>query len=458
MLRDIVGISMTWEGIMNSSSIQRSIQCETAALFLFVIARLAALPMRARADAVTDWNVIAFVAVEASGKTGPVTSCDIAMAHVAMHDALNAIDRRYEPYAYDAVAPRDASPEAAVAAAAHDVLVARIPNQKASLDAALASALAAIPDGQSKADGVATGRAAAAAIVARREKNGSPDVTPYTPGEELGVWRPTPPTFALAIGAGFGKVRPFTMTSGAQFDLPTPAYFNLRGAEYAADYNEVKRLGGANSKKRTAEQSEVARFWYEPSPGVHIRLARELVVTSKLDPWKSARLFALLQLASADCLIAGYGAKYRFNFWRPVTAIRDGANDGNPQTAADPKWRSYLETPSHPEYLSNHAVLCAAWAEILARFFGTDQFDFTITSAKPYPGIKRSFTSFSQSAREASDSRVYAGVHFRSSCRDGLVIGLEIGAQTFENFLRPAFDPPAGVSWIDDFIAASMIK
>ncbi|HZF38068.1 MAG TPA: vanadium-dependent haloperoxidase [Blastocatellia bacterium] len=443
---------------MNSSSIQRSIQCETAALFLFVIAWLAALPMRARADAVTDWNVIAFVAVEASGKTGPVTSCDIAMAHVAMHDALNAIDRRYEPYAYDAVAPRDASPEAAVAAAAHDVLVARIPNQKASLDAALASALAAIPDGQSKADGVATGRAAAAAIVARREKNGSPDVTPYTPGEELGVWRPTPPTFALAIGAGFGKVRPFTMTSGAQFDLPTPAYFNLRGAEYAADYNEVKRLGGANSKKRTAEQSEVARFWYEPSPGVHIRLARELVVTSKLDPWKSARLFALLQLASADCLIAGYGAKYRFNFWRPVTAIRDGANDGNPQTAADPKWRSYLETPSHPEYLSNHAVLCAAWAEILARFFGTDQFDFTITSAKPYPGIKRSFTSFSQSAREASDSRVYAGVHFRGSCRDGLVIGHEIGAQTFENFLRPAFDPPAGVSWIDDFIAASMIK
>jgi hypothetical protein len=170
-------------------------------------------------------------------------------------------------------------------------------------------------------------------------------------------------------------------------------------------------------------------------------LTRELVVTRKLDPWQSARLFALLHLACADCLITGYRAKYRYNFWRPVTAIRNGANDGNPQTAADPKWNSYLETPSHPEYPSLHAVLCAAWAEILARFFGTDQVSFTITSAKPYPGIKRSFTSFSQAAQEASDSRVYAGVHFRGSCKEGAVMGRKIGAHTFENFLRPAGDP-----------------
>jgi hypothetical protein len=442
---------------MNSSSIQRPIQCEAAALFLFVIAWLAATPARARADAVTDWNVIAFNAAEASGK-GPATACDIAMAHVAMHDALNAIDRRYEPYAYDGEAPHDASPEAAVAAAAHDVLVARIPNQKASLDAALASALAAIPDGRAKADGVEVGREAAAAIVARREKNGSKDITPYTPGNELGLWRPTPPAFAPAIGAGLGKVRPFTMTGVAQFDLPTPAYFDLRGAEYAADYNEVKSLGAAGSRTRTAGQSEIARFWYEPSPGVHIRLARELVAKRKMDPWQSARLFALLHLAGADCLIAGYGDKYRYNFWRPVTAIRNGENDGNPRTAGDRAWASYLETPNHPEYLSNHALLCAAWAEILARFFGTDRFSFTITSARPYPGIKRSFTSFSQSAREAADSRVYAGVHFRSSCRDGLVIGHEIGARTFERFLRPAFDPSPGVSWIDDFVAALIGK
>src|SRR6266511_2124283 len=172
---------MTSEGIMNSGSIQRSIQRGAVALFLFVIAWLAALPTRARANPITDWDGIAFDAVEASGKTGPVTSCDVAMAHVAMHDALNAIDRRYEPYAYDAVAPRGASPEAAVAAAAHDVLIARIPNQKAALDRALASALAAIPDGKAKADGVATGRAAAAAILARRADDGSDVVRPTSP-------------------------------------------------------------------------------------------------------------------------------------------------------------------------------------------------------------------------------------------------------------------------------------
>jgi hypothetical protein len=375
-----------------------------------------------------------------------------------MHDALNAIDRRFEPYAYDGAAPRGASPEAAVAAAAHDVLVARIPNQKKALDAALASALAAIPDDRAKADGVATGRAAAAAILARRADDGSDVVRPYKPGAGLGVWRPTPPAFAQAIGVGFGKVTPFTMTGAGQFELPRPAYFDLRSAEYAADYNEVKSLGGADSKTRTAEQSEIARFWYEPSPGVHIRLARDLVVTRKLDLWDSARLFALLHLASADCLIAGYDAKYRYNFWRPVTAIRNGEKDGNPQTAGDPAWNSYLETPSHPDYLSLHAVLCAAWAEILARFFGTDRFSFTMTSAKPYPGITRSFKSFSQSAQEAADSRIYGGIHFRSSCMDGLVIGHKIGARVFEKFLRPTSDAPLGYSIIDDVIAASAVR
>jgi hypothetical protein len=163
----------------------------------------------------------------------------------------------------------------------------------------------------------------------------------------------------------------------------------------------------------------------------------------------------LLHLASADCLITGYGAKYRYNFWRPVTGIRNGAKDGNPRTAADPDWNSYLETPSHPDYLSLHAVLGAAWGEILARYFGTDRFSFTITSAKPYPGITRSFTSFSQSAREAADSRVYGGIHFRSSCEDGLVVGRKIGEHVFTNFLRPGDDNYLQDARNSDFIAST---
>src|SRR5215813_205837 len=244
---------------MNSGSNRRSMRA-IAALFLFVIAWGAALPTSARANAITDCDVLAFSAVEASGKTGPVTSCDIAMAHLAMSDALNAIDRRYNPYAYDAVAPRDASPEAAVATAAHGVLVVRIPNQKNALDTALASALAAIPDGKAKADGIATGRSAATAILARRANDGANVVTPYTPGAGLGVWIPTPPAFAPAIGAGFGRVKPFMITSVAKFEPPSPGYFKLSSPEYMADYNEVKSIGGANSKTRTAEQSEIARF------------------------------------------------------------------------------------------------------------------------------------------------------------------------------------------------------
>jgi hypothetical protein len=407
-------------------------------MFLFGAMLCMVWSASARADAVTDWDVIAFDAVDASGATGPTTALPITMAHVAMHDALNAIDRRYEPYAYDAAGPKDASPEAAVAAAAYGVLVADIPNQKPWLDAALASSLAEIPEGKARTEGVAIGRAAAAAILARRANDGSKVVTPYTLSLELGHWRTTPPKNLPAVGVGFGQVRPFTMTSSEQFMPPKPAYFNLNSAEYVANYNAVKTIGGADSKTRTAEQSEIARFWYEPSPGVHIRLARDLVVSQKLNLWDSARLFALLHLVGTDGLIAGYDAKYRYNFWRPVTAIPNGESDGNPQTIGDPAWRSYLETPNHPDYLSLHAVLCAAWAETLARFFGTDQFKFTIESYKPYPGIKRSFTSFSQSAKEAAESRVYGGIHFPASCKDGLVVGREIGAHAYDNFLRPA--------------------
>src|SRR5262245_3689049 len=317
---------------MNSSSNRQSFHPIGAALLLFVIASCAALSTIARADAVIDWDVIAFKVVEDSGKFGPATSCDIAMAHLAMHDALNAIDRRYNPYVYDAVAPRGASPAAAIAAAAHGVLVVRIPNQKTALDDALASALASIPEGKAKAAGIAIGRAAAAAIIARRAADGSNVVLSFTAGSEPGVWRPIPPDFAPAIGVGFGQVEPFTMSSSTQFGPPPAAYFDLSSPEYTADYKEVKRIGGAGSKARTAEQSQIARFWYEPSPGVHIRLARKLVESQKLNLWDSARLFALLHLACADSLIAGYDAKYRYNFWRPVTAIRNGADDGNPQT------------------------------------------------------------------------------------------------------------------------------
>jgi len=425
---------------MSSSSTRRSFHPIATTLFLFVFAWLAALSTSARADVVTDWNVIAVNTVAAAGAAARVPNRILTMTHVAMHDALNAIDRHYKPYAFDAVAPYGASPEAAVAAAAYGVLIVEIPNRKTALDAALASTLAAIPDGKAKSDGIAIGQAAANAILAQRANDGSNIVTPYTPGTAPGVWRPTPPGFLPAANVSLGKLTPFTITGATQFAPPAPAYFNLTSAEYAADYNEVKSIGAVNSTTRTAEQSEIARYWYETSPGFHIRLARDLVVKQKLNLWESARLFALLNIARIDALIASNAAKYTYNFWRPVTAIRAGAEDGNPRTDADPAWESFLVTPPFPEYPSNHAIVSAAQSDVMARFFGTDQFGIALVSGPPFAGIVRSFTSFSQTAQEAADSRIYAGIHFRTACADGLALGRKIGAQAFANFLQPAFD------------------
>jgi len=192
----------------------------------------------------------------------------------------------------------------------------------------------------------------------------------------------------------------------------------LASADYTADYNEEKSIGDVNSTTRTAEQSEIARFWYEASPFGWNRIARNVLAKQSLDLWQSARLFALLNFAMADGFIAGFEAKYFYNFWRPVTAIRAGGTDDNPDTVADPAWLPFLVTPNIPDYPSTHSVLGAAAAEVLACFCGADAISFATMSGAPNPGITRSFTSFSQAAQENANSRVYAGIHFRSACRD----------------------------------------
>jgi PAP2 superfamily len=211
----------------------------------------------------------------------------------------------------------------------------------------------------------------------------------------------------------------------------------LTSEEFARDYNEVKSIGDANSTTRTAEQSEIARFWYEGSPVGWNRIARVVSTQSALGLWEKARLFALLNLALADGYIASFNTKYAYNFWRPVTAIRAGDTDGNPDTRADPAWTSYLVTPPMPDYTSAHSVEGAAAAEVLASFLGTDYVSFTTTSGAPFPDITRSFTSFSQAARENADSRVYAGIHWRTACTDGLSQGEKIGKFAFKHFLKP---------------------
>ncbi len=413
----------------------------------------------ARADEVTDWNAIAIDVLALGGQNPVVMTRGLAMAHLAVHDALNAIDRRYEPYLYDARSEPGAAPGAAVAAAMRDALVGALtgfgtPEEQAKgkerADAAFAAALAMIPEGRSRRDGIAVGQAAAAAMLALRKADGATAQVAYTPGTQPGQWRPHPnpvpanppiPDEALALGNSpamlpqWGQMMPFTMRAPWQFRLrPPPA---VTSETYTRDYNEVKRLGGKRSTVRTAAQVEIARFWYEGSARGWNRIARIITGQRALDRWEQARLFGLLNAAMADGYIAGADTRYLYNFWRPVTAVRAGDTDGNDATVGDPTWETFMNTPPLPEYPSTHSVLGGAAAVVMSRFFGTDQVSFTMTSGPPFAGITRSFTSFSQAQEENGDSRVYSGIHFRNSTVAGILQGEQIGRQAFAQYLQP---------------------
>jgi PAP2 superfamily len=394
----------------------------------------------ARADAVTDWNIAATTAAAAPFVGGIPQGRIFAMTHAAIHDALNAIDRRYQPYAFDVQADPNASPEAAVAAAAHDVLVHEVPSvQQPMLDTAYADSLSGIPDGAAKDAGIAIGKAAAAAIIALRSSDGSQAPMPYTPGSGPGVWIPTPPDFLPASVPGWGKVTPFALRSGAQFRLKPPEYFDLTSEAYTADYEEVKSIGEVNSPIRTEDQSKIAQFWYEGSQQGWNRITRMFLAQHDLDLdlWETARLFALVNFAVADAYIAHFDTKYFYNFWRPVTAIRAGDTDGNDATVPDPDWLSYLVTPAIPDYPSGHSTAGAAAATVLTRFFKHDDLPFTTMSGAPFPGITRTFQTFWDAAVENANSRVYAGIHFRTATTDGLQLGERVGRYVFTHALKP---------------------
>lgn len=384
-----------------------------------------------------------------------------AMSQLAIHDALNAIDRRSEPYAYDADARRGASPDAAVAAAARGVLVPvlgqlQAPFSQDCIDAGVASvesdyaaALDAIPDGPRKERGLAVGRAAATAVLARRSGDGA-DTTlvdfGYTQGTAPGEWIFTPDR-PFAFAPGWAHVTPFVLDDASQF-RPGPPYA-LDSPEYASDLNEVKALGGdgiTTTSARTPEQTEIALFWLESSPLQWNRIARTLSASRRLDPWQSARLFALLDMALADGYIGTFDTKYHYRYWRPVSAIRAADSDGNPDTSADPTWTPLVSTPPIPDYDSAHAVEGAAAAAVFHQFFGTDRLAFRACSLTLPAGstcddvapVSRSYTTFSEAARENGLSRILVGFHFRKAVREGIRHGRRIGRLAARRYLRPA--------------------
>jgi hypothetical protein len=426
---------------------------------LAVCLAAAALAPPATANEVVQWNEMTLKVIEANGQNSIVMTRTLSMVQGAVHDALNAISRRYDAYYFEGPGDSNASPDAAVAAAAHTVLVGVAPEfgtpaQKvgalALAEQAYTTSLARVSDASARNRGVAVGRAAGAAMLALRKDDGATRDASYTPGTGAGKWRPhpnpVPPNppianpdmargYAPSVLPGWGNVRPFTLLSSSQFWLPGPPA--LTSDTYARDFNEVKSVGGKVSAARTADQTEVARFWFEGPPAWN-RIARAVATTRGLDARDSARLLALMNMAMADAYIAGFKIRYVYDLWRPVTAIREGDVDGNDATAGDPTWDSHQNTPAVSDYPSTQSTFSGAAAVVLASVMGADQVGFSVSSGKPFEGITRSFTSFSQAARESADSRVYAGIHFRSACEDGLVLGRTIGQRAVTLYLQPA--------------------
>lgn len=391
------------------------------------------------ADVVLDWNAHAARAIVTVGRQVPPRALiRLAMVHLAIYDAVNAIEGvPFESYASVPIVDRPASAEAAAATAAYDVLVALFPAQVADLDAKYAASLATLPDDIAKLNGIAVGQQAASAILNARAQDGRDATVIYVPGSGPGVWAPTPPAFLAAQAPETPLVQPFVLNSASQFRPAGP--FSLGSEDWARDYNEVKELGSAVGSARTAEQTDIARFWSDNPPLQWNRVWRALSVAKGLGLAENARYFAMLASASADALIACWDAKYHYNFWRPVTAIRAGDSDGNSETAPDATWIGLIVTPNHPEYPAAHGCFSGASTETLKYFFGSDHIGFWIDSA--VAGVVnpiRTYFRFSDALAEVLDARIYGGMHYRHSTRIGANVGKQVSRFTTTHFFRPA--------------------
>ena len=390
---------------------------------------------------VLQWNRTLLAIVRTPGAQ-PATvhpTRSFAIMHAAIYDAVNAIDRTHQPYLVRlSGVPKGASQDAAAVAAAHQVLVALYPGFKITLDAELLQSLAQIPDGNDKVEGIRIGQAVADRILAVRSNDGSnAQPVPYVFGTAPGDYQPTPPNFPPQPQfTHWARVTPFALERASQFRPgPPPA---LTSDAYSDAFNQIKSVGIANSTTATSDQALTGRFWNGAIQNYWNQIAQTVSVAHSLTTAQNARLFALLNLSFADDVIAFYDAKYTYNFWRPVTAIRVGDADNNPETEADPNWLPEVgKTAPDPSYPGAHAVISAAGAEVLISVFERDRVEFNVTS-EVLPGVERSFTSFSAAAEEATLSRIFAGQHFRFDLTTGQRLGREVADFVLDNFLTPA--------------------
>jgi hypothetical protein len=398
---------------------------------LLAIALTAAFAGAAHADVIMDWNAKAD-AIAAEKQVLPAQqSRAMSMLHIAMFEAVNAIERRYTPYKLTLSADRSTSKEAAAAAAAYDVLLAIYPDQKAVLDTALTASHSGIPETEGKSNGIVLGKKAAEGVMAFRARDGMDAQESYRPYTKPGVYVPT----IVPLFSTIGATTPWVMTSGSQFRPgPPPA---LDSETWTRDVNEIREIGARNSTVRTAEQTTIGRFWFLVGPRTYNPIVRQAAMAKNMDVVDCARLFALTSIAGNDALVAVFDAKYQYNLWRPVTAIRNADITQNPATPREESWLPLGDTPMHPEYPCAHCITSAAISTVLRNIVGDEFGEFSLTSPTA-PGVTRKWTRLQDYSDEVANARIYAGFHYRFSTEVGKDMGKKIGEWTVSTQFRGA--------------------
>lgn len=407
-------------------------------LWIVFLSSLALSP-RARADVILDWNALLIDAIRADNTAPNNAARNFAILHAATWDAVNSVSKTHQPYAFQLETPRDTSAEAAAVGAAKHVFVSLYPSFAAWADDFYKAWLASAKDQTGVNNGLLLGARVAALMLELRGFDGSATDVPYIPGSMPGDWQRTPPFFRPPLAPQWGYVEPFCLPAVDPF-LPEPPPF-LGSVEYASHLNEVKALGSRTSSVRTSEQTEIAFFWsdfsYTATPSGHWQQIAAFIAREKGHSiLENARLFALLSLAQADASIVCWEAKYRHNLWRPITAIRRAAEDGNDATEADSAWTSLLSAPPFPSYTSGHSTFSKASAGVLSHFYNTDAITFSVRS-DTLPGVTRTFSSFSDCVDEVGRSRIYGGIHFEFDNRVGKKTGQAIAEYVCANYLLP---------------------
>jgi hypothetical protein len=401
---------------------------------LIATASMSAWPA-AHADVVTDWNTITVNCVQGpltpANRAGPAGLLDIALVQAAVHDAVQAIQGRFEPYEYENAAMRGVgSPQAAAAAAAYGVLAGLYGSGHPCLATVTDPAVTYAGDA-----GLQAGIEVAAALLPLHRPTFTLPTDPFTGSDEPGQWRPTPGV-VQGVGTFLAYTAPFAIEEPAQFRPVSPP--RLRSWRYVLDYYEVKAFGSQSNSARTPQQTELAYFWTANFFSQWNQALRAIVDQHLPDIGDKARLLALASFAAADSQISVYDAKYRYNYWRPITAIQEGNQDGNALTVGDPAWTPLVQTPPYPEYSSGANCLVGAITTVLQQYFKTDRFEFSVWTTNPNVTVNpRKYRRFSDAAAEVLEARILQGIHFRTADEVGRKQGTRIGNWTFENYLRP---------------------